>query len=134
MEKTLYAVLVFLLMIVSVVSGQKKNPEPGVGSDAVPGDSVQYELLIFDPGFEAWLAARPSMNYYSRSYYESRNRLYVMEWNSHYLNPPRNGPVYETMIDYKPEIDYGLELNYRLFYYFRYFEETNHIKLLNTLR
>ncbi len=134
MEKIFYTVLVFLFITFSVVSGQKKNPEPGAGSDAVPGDSVEYELLIFDPGFEAWLAARPSMNYYSQSYYESRNRLYVMEWNSRYLNPPRNGPVYENLIDYNPEIDYGIELNYRLFYYFRYFEETNHIKLLNTLR
>jgi hypothetical protein len=134
MKNILYTVFVFLFITISGVSGQKDRKVPNAGSDAVPADSVKYELLIFDPGFEAWLASKPSMNYYSRSFYESRNMLYVMEWNNRYLNPPRNGPVYETLIDYSPKIDYGLDLNYRLYYYFRYFEETNHVKLLNTVR
>jgi hypothetical protein len=42
-----------------------------------------------------------------------------------------NNDLYDNYIDYKPNTDYGIDINYRLYYYFRYFEEKNHIKLLD---
>ena len=91
-------------------------------------DSVEYELIIIDPGFDTWLLTKPSKEYYSQNYYEQKNRLYVMEWNYRYMAGKDRGK-YETYIDYLPGIDYGLDLNYKLFYYFKYFEETNNIML-----
>jgi hypothetical protein len=102
-----------------------------VKTDSVAVDSVEYELIVFDPGFDSWLAAKPTMYFYSKDYYETRNRLYVMEWNYRYQSPLRFGNLYESKIDYDPSINYSLELNYKLFYYFRFFEETNHIKLID---
>ncbi len=43
-------------------------------------DSTEYELIIFDPEFEGWLSAKPSMNYHSNEFYRQRNIRYVQEW------------------------------------------------------
>jgi hypothetical protein len=42
-----------------------------------------------------------------------------------------NDGLYENYIEYNPRIDYGIDINYKLYYFFKYFEETNHISLLN---
>jgi hypothetical protein len=42
-----------------------------------------------------------------------------------------NDGLYQNSIDYNPRIEYGIDINYKLYYYFRYFEETNHISLLD---
>jgi hypothetical protein len=110
--------------------GQKGKERLVMKADTVRSDSVEYELIIIDPGFDSWLVTRPSMNFYSQSYYEIKNLLYVTEWNIRYNNPLRYGAIYEDYIDYRPEIDYGLELNYRLYNYFLFFEETNHVVLV----
>ena len=98
-------------------------------ADSVPQDTVSYELIITDPGFEIWLTtnAKP-MSFYSQKYYESKNLFFVNEWNNRY-NGGVNPELYESYIDYWPGVDYGLELNYRLFYYFLYFEHSNRVNL-----
>jgi hypothetical protein len=92
-------------------------------------DSTEYELIVLDPGYEAFLVSQPSKEYYSESYYKNWNRLYVIEWNMRYTTRASTG-LYETYIDYDPEIDYGLELEYRLYYYFRFFERANRVVLI----
>ena len=94
------------------------------------GDSVEYELIVLDPGFESFLQMQPSMDYYSQQYYEHWNYRYVTEWNNRHNQPLQYGDLYETYIDYRDGINYGLELNYRLFYYFRFFEKEHGVKLL----
>ena len=45
---------------------------------------------------------------------ESRNNIYVINWNQRVLNPQRYNPnLYEMQIDYSPNIDYGYEVNYK---------------------
>jgi hypothetical protein len=110
---------------------QKKRNEVKVQTDSVAVDSVEYELIILDSGFDSWLGTKPSMNFYSTQYYEMKNMLYVAEWNSRNQNPMHFGNLYESRIEYYPNIKYGLELNYKLYYYFKYFEETNHVKLID---
>ena len=110
---------------------QKNKNQVKVKPDSISVDSVEYELIVLDPGFDSWLITKPSMNFYSKQYYETRNRLFVLEWNYRSQNPIRFGDLYETTIEYYPDIDYGIELNYRLYYYFRFFEETHHVKLLD---
>lgn len=91
-------------------------------------DSLEYELIIFDQGFDFWLSSKSfHKNQYSNSYLQSMNNLYVMEWNHRYSMGDRR---IESYIDYSPFNEYDFELNYKLFMYFKYFEESNRIKLL----
>lgn len=93
-------------------------------------DSMEYDLIITDPGFESWLATQPPAEFYSQQYYENWNQRYVTEWNIRHSNPLRYGGFYETQINYDPNVDYGLELNYKLYNYFRYIEEEYGIVLV----
>jgi len=90
----------------------------------IANDKLEYEIVIIEPGFNFWLqsVAKPE-GYYPQDFLESRNRLYVVEWNIRVLNPQRYNPnLYELQIDYQPNIDYGYEVNYKLYYYFIYFQ------------
>ncbi len=90
----------------------------------IANDSLEYEIIIIDPGFNSWLAgrARPR-NYYSQQFLENRNQVYVINWNQRVLNPMQFDPnLYLMQIDYDPNIDYGYEVNYQLYYYFIYFQ------------
>ncbi len=83
-----------------------------------------YEIIIIEPGFNTWLlsVARPE-GYYSQSFLENRNQLYVIEWNNRVMNPIRYNPrLYELQINYESNIDYGYEVNYKLYNYFIYFQ------------
>jgi hypothetical protein len=134
--KKLYIILAILLAV-QLTGYSQKNKERGklkVMSDTIAVDSVEYEIIIIDPGFDSWLTTRPSMNYYSQNYYENKNRFYVTEWNYRHDNPIRFGDLYDTRIDYDFSTNYGLELNYKLYNYFIYFEETNHVKLVGLRR
>ncbi len=91
---------------------------------SITNEETEYEIIIIDPGFNIWLQsiAQPE-GYYSQSYLENRNRIYVINWNQRVLQPQRYGPnLYEMQIDYDPNIDYGYEVNYKLYNYFIYFQ------------
>lgn len=90
----------------------------------IANDSLEYEIIIIDAEFEPYLQsiAKPA-NFYSQSYYESKNKFYVTEWNIRALNPLRyNSSIYENVIDYDFNTDYGLDVNYKLFNYFKFVE------------
>lgn len=90
----------------------------------ISDDATEYEIIIIEPGFDFWLqsVAKPE-GYYSQSYLENRNHIYVMEWNSRVTQPFTYNPnLYELRIDYDPGIDYGYEVNYKLYNYFIYFQ------------
>ena len=93
-------------------------------------DSLEYELIVMDPGYETFLVSQLPMEYHTQQYYETWNQRYVREWNYRHDHPFEYGDNYETYIDYQPDIDYGLELNYRLYYYFRFYEKENGVDLL----
>ena len=131
MKKAIITGLLLLAFLQTNGYCQKNRNLVQVKPDSVAVDSIKYSLIVLDQGFDSWLAAKPPMNFYSKEYYEVKNRLYVTEWNYRHQNQGIFGDLYESKIDYEPFIEYGLELNYRLYYYFRFFEETNHVKLLN---
>ncbi len=133
MKKTVFIVMLFMSFICINGYGQKNKENIKLKADTVSTDSLNYKLIILDPGFDSWLATKPPENFYSQAYYESRNRLYVSEWNQRYLTS-HGSLLYDTYIDYNYSTDYGLDLNYKLYYYFRFFEATNHIRLVNTFR
>ena len=127
----LISVCLVLLTGVAVAQEQEAQEQVQLINNTETGDSLEYEVIIFDAGYEAWLHshAKP-ISYYSQSYLENWNRQYVLEWNYRYqsgLNPDIVG----SYIDYQHSTVYGLEVNYRLYTYFVYVEEKLNLKLLN---
>lgn len=90
----------------------------------IASDETEYEIIIIEPGFNYWLKsiARPE-GYYSQSFLESRNEIYVLNWNQRVLQPRQYDPnLYELQINYDSFTDYGYEVNYKLYNYFLYFQ------------
>ena len=90
----------------------------------IANDSIEYEIIIIEPGFNSWLETRAKpKGFYSQSYLETRNQFFIMEWNNRVNQPNRYNPsLYEMRIDYSPHIDYGYDVNYKLYNYFIYFQ------------
>lgn len=97
----------------------------------IVNDELEYEIIIIEPGFNFWVASTAKQRgYYSQSYLENRNNIYVMEWNQRVINPMQFNPnLYELQIDYQRGIDYGYEVNYLLYNYFIYFQITYNQRL-----
>lgn len=90
----------------------------------IKNDTLQYEIIIMEIGFNTWLQsiAKPR-GYYTQNYLENRNRIYVINWNQRVLEPLRFDPnLYELQINYDPNVDYGYDVNYELYNYFIYFQ------------
>lgn len=88
----------------------------------IANDSLEYEIIIIDPGYSYFLnaIARPE-GYYSQSYLENKNRFLVTEFNQRVAQPFRYDPnIYIQEINYDPSIDYGYDVNYKLYNYFVY--------------
>lgn len=134
-----YFTFLLFIIIVSIInyscSGTKKtiqlSDEEKVAFNQTKGDTItianqeaEYEIIIIEPGFDFWLQsiARPE-GYYSQSYLENRNAIWVIEWNQRVLQPQRYNPnLYELTINYDANTDYGYEVNYKLYNYFIYFQ------------
>lgn len=97
----------------------------------IANDSLEYEVIIIDPGFSTWLASRSfPRGYHSQSFMENKNYFYITEWNSRVLQPQRFNPnLYEMTIDYDRSINYGYEVNYLIYNYMIYFQNTFNQKL-----
>ncbi len=108
----------------STTENQKPNNIKTGDTISIANKELEYEIIIIEPGFNAWLVstAKPK-GYYSQNFLENRNYNYVLEWNSRVLQPQRFNPdLYEMQIDYQQGIDYGYEVNYKLYNYFIYFQ------------
>ncbi|MUH34465.1 hypothetical protein D9O36_01305 [Zobellia amurskyensis] len=90
----------------------------------IASDDTEYEIIIIEPGFNFWLqsVARPR-NFYTQSYMENRNNIFVTNYNQRVMQPFQYDPnLYELQINYNPHTDYGYEVNYKLYNYFIYFQ------------
>ena len=132
--KTLIIFGVILLILATSCGSNKSTSTPvaqKVELKIEAEDSTEYELIVFDPGFETYLLTVPySKHFYSNEYYRNWNILYSAEWNIRYHNPLTYGNFYESEIPYNATIDYGLDFNYRLYHFFRYVEKEYNIMLL----
>lgn len=125
------AFIIALIAIIGACSTPKNNLTFLPASAAVKGDTVriandslEYEVIIIDPGFSTWLnsIALPR-GYYSQFYLENKNRFYITEWNNRAQQPLRFDPnLYEMTINYDPQINYGYEVNYLIYNYMIYFQ------------
>ena len=125
--KTLFYYLTIGLFLVgcsSITKTTTNDMQLPEGTVRISNDDLEYEIIIIDPGFETYLntVAKPA-NFYSQSYYETKNKLYVTEWNIRARNPLKyNSNIYENVIDYDFNINYGLDVNYKLYNYFKFVE------------
>lgn len=137
MKNTIYIIAFLICLIIgcnsskSTVSSPKKNLATQNDTIRIANDSLEYEVIIIDPGFSTWLAsmAQPR-NFHSLVYLETKNRIYVNEWNNRAMQPQRYNPnLYEMTINYEPQIHYGYEVNYLIYNYMIYFQNTYKQKL-----
>ena len=111
----------------NIVPKEKKSiAEKTSDTIRIANDSLEYEVIIIDSGFNSWLYgnAQPR-GFYSESYLENRNQIYVTEWNNRVMQPLRYNDLYEMQINYDRNIHYGYEVNYLIYNYMIYFQITN---------
>ncbi len=132
--KYLFTILMFTVLVIGCdtsKSAVETDSSTVALSDTVKitNDSIEYEIIIIEPGFNAWLVTQPPKGYYGLNYLEIRNKIYVTEYNYRVYAPGFNKNLYLQEINYDPLISYGLEVNYLLYNYFKFFEKTYNQKL-----
>ncbi|GAB2769587.1 hypothetical protein GCM10010465_13920 [Actinomadura fibrosa] len=103
-------------------SGDAMNDSLVSDTVRIANDTLEYEIIIIDPGFSYFLAAiaRPE-GYYTQSYLENKNRILVQDYNYRVRQPFQYNPeIYTEEINYDSQIDYGYDVNYKLYNYFVY--------------
>ena len=132
--KNLICMVCILLFLISCSSSKKNvndiktNDSVSKSQDTVKieDEETEFRVVIFDPRFSGWLAANAKpRGYYSQSFLEERNRLFVIEWNIRAGQPQKYAPnLYSITIDYDSRENYGYEVNYLLYNYFIFFQIT----------
>ena len=124
----LFAVFSILVACNSSKTQKKFDDKPKLESDTIriSNNEIEYDVIIIDGGFTSWFNtyARPR-SFYTQSYLEARNRVWVLEWNRRAMLPSQYKPnLYEMTINYETNVDYGHEVNYMIYNYLVYFQLT----------
>lgn len=119
-----FVILGFFIYSCSTTRNRDLNGETGAVGDTIriANDSLEYEILIIDPGFSYFLnaLAKPE-GYHSQSYLENKNQFLVTDYNQRVRMPFRyDSGIYTQAINYDASVDYGYEVNYKLYNYFAY--------------
>lgn len=128
MRGLIYTFFIWIFVISCATTNNKNTTisSSNTNSDTlrIANDSLEYEIMIIEPGFNSWIVTQRPRGFYTESFLENRNRIYVTEYNQRVLQPQRFDPLlYEQQINYDPVIHYGYEVNYLLYNYFIYFEQ-----------
>ena len=128
----------FLLMSVSLLfftcTTNQTTSTPNKEDNSLkfePNEDGDYDIVVFDPQYDIYLktTALPK-EYYSKEYYEQKNRQYVMIWNQRHMQPMTYNPdLYAVSIDLDPSIDYGYDFEYKLFNFFRFIETKYRVRI-----
>ena len=136
MKNLIYISTIFFVIMASFASksyAQKTDKTKAVSNDTlkIKNEELKYEVIIIEPGFDYWLQSTAyPRGYHSQSFLESKNNIYVSEWNYRVRQPQKYLPnLYEMTIDYDPNTDYGYEVNYLLYNYMIYFQNKYNQKL-----
>ncbi len=137
----MFRLSIIIVLFIAVASCKSVQNNTGSTTDhstkvkIEESDSVEYELIVFDPTFETYIQTLPyPMDYYSEDYYKSWNMRYVEVWNYRHSNPLQFGDFYDTIIYYDAQTDYGVDLNFRLYHYFLFIEKRYGITLIKRPR
>ncbi len=116
--KTMFYFFSFVILIGLFSCGTTSKADKERIQKTETNDSTEYELVVFDTGFETWFQQRSKPSWYhSKPFYKTWNQRYVNEWNARVRTGKRG---YDTEINYNPTIDYGIELEHKLYYFFKY--------------
>lgn len=129
--KNLFTLLILSLFLYSCTTNKSlvldhKKDETATLSDTVriANEELEYEVIILEPGFNSWLVsqARPR-GYYTETFLENRNQVWITEWNNRVMQPQRFNPnLYQMQINYDRYIHYGYEVNYLIYNYLVFFQ------------
>lgn len=127
--KNLFFIIIVVSFIIScttsrTISAEKQTNFQKSDTVRIANDELEYEVIIIDGGFTSWLnsMARPR-GFYTENFLETRNRIYVTEWNRRSLQFYSHKPnLYEMQINYDMNTHYGYEVNYLIYNYFIYFQ------------
>ncbi len=128
--KYLLAIFGFMLMIYGCESGKSAMSDTSAPTEnsmdtiRIANDSLEYEIIIMDLGFNNWLVTQPPQGYYGQTFLENKNMVFVTEYNRRVQNfqlYDRN--LYQQEINYEFHIDYGYEVNYLLYNYMMFFQQ-----------
>lgn len=124
--KNSYCLLFIGLFVYACASTNGKNMNDDAAKNDtvwVANDSLDYEVIIFEPGFDTWLATQLPIESYSTKYLEAKNQRMIAEYNRRAMLPMRYGSLYPITINYDPNVHYGKKVNYMLYNYLEYFQE-----------
>jgi len=138
MKYVLY-ITALILSLASCDSYKSASSSVAKGSENdtihIKNDSLEYEIMIIEPGFNNWLATQQPRGFYGQTFLESKNTLFVSEYNNRVRNFQRyDRNLYQQEINYEFGIDYGYEVNYLLYNYFIYFQKTYNQRFLGSRR
>jgi len=120
----LLVILSFAMYGCGSVSSEIKNNSTENSVIRIANDSLEYEVIIVEPGFNSWVLSQPPRGHYGQTYLETKNRMFISDYNNRVLQPARfSSSLYSEQINYDPSVDYGYEVNYMLYNYFIYFQE-----------
>ena len=131
LKHTFYTIIFTLFIIGCGAHPIKSNSTSQEEPVIIANEALAYEIIIMDVGFTSYLnAIAKPMQYHSKTYLQSKNRVYVAIWNNRARNPTvYNMSIYENIIEYEPNTDYGLEVNYKLYWYFKFAEQKYKMRL-----
>ncbi len=135
MKKIGLLISLFIVIIAMASCGSvKKDVQNSVNATndtvRIANDSLEYEIIIIEPGFNQWLATRRPRGFYEQFWLENRNIILVNEYNNRVVNSLQFDPnLYLQQINYDRTVDYGYEVNYLLWNWFEFFQERNNQRL-----
>lgn len=109
------------------------SPAESTNNDTIriANDSLEYEIIIVEPGFQSWVISQPPRGFYGQAKLEGKNRQFVSDYNNRVLQANQySRNLYTDLINYDPTVDYGYEVNYLLYNYFIYFQEKYNQKFI----
>ncbi|MBC8487663.1 MAG: hypothetical protein H8D45_16660 [Bacteroidetes bacterium] len=122
--------LLFFFALILVISCSFKSNVVELTEQQNANDSTEYELVVFEPGFDSWFATnRKPKWFHSHDYYQRWNVLYTNEWNYRFNNINYGKPPYDYLIEYDADKDYGIDVDYKLYWYFKFMENKYKMKL-----
>lgn len=130
MQKLITSLTVLVLFLALLSACTVSKPATGNAVSTPQPDSTEYEMIVFDSGFESWYALHSSKaTERTIEYYRSMNQLYAREWN-YKATSARHNRFFASTINYEPSENYPLEIERKLYSYFRYVETELRIPIL----
>lgn len=99
--KSLALVSILIVIILGCASAKNQNLEIAQQSQdtiRIANDSLDYEIIIIEPGFNTWLLQQRLKGFYEQFWLKNRNIIMVNQFNLRVADPVR----FSTLIYQQP--------------------------------